>query len=271
MTISQDEEKKHCRRCGMDFPATTEHFYKDKKGKNGLHAYCKRCTIELEQSRQRGNVDKARALPKSGVVEGQKQCQQCKKWFPATIEYFHTSKTNTTSGLHSYCKSCCLEADNEWKQNNPEKVREVGRRWKQEHPDRVKQYYNPGRQRERRIANPEKSREYSARWRKKNPDKIAAKNERRRALEANAEGEFTYKDWRRQYKLQGGLCWWCSRPKRLTVDHVKPLARGGTHYPRNIVLACAKCNCSKGKKLAYSEWQPPKPLQLASPQEAKQE
>jgi hypothetical protein len=44
------------------------------KRKNGLHAYCKRCAIKLEQSRQGGVVDKVRALPKSRLGDGQKQC-----------------------------------------------------------------------------------------------------------------------------------------------------------------------------------------------------
>jgi 5-methylcytosine-specific restriction endonuclease McrA len=31
-----------------------------------------------------------------------------------------------------------------------------------------------------------------------------------------------------------------------TVDHVVPLARGGTDHPSNLVVACRPCNMKKG-------------------------
>jgi 5-methylcytosine-specific restriction endonuclease McrA len=34
-----------------------------------------------------------------------------------------------------------------------------------------------------------------------------------------------------------------------TLDHVHPLAHGGTHVPGNLVLACARCNRLKGDLL----------------------
>jgi 5-methylcytosine-specific restriction endonuclease McrA len=47
-------------------------------------------------------------------------------------------------------------------------------------------------------------------------------------------------------------CKYCGRKLRLseaTCDHVKPLAKGGYDKRRNLVVACAPCNYSKG-----SEW-----------------
>lgn len=47
--------------------------------------------------------------------------------------------------------------------------------------------------------------------------------------------------------------WYVKRGYRVaspTVDHVVPLARGGTHDPENLVLACMACNCKKGVR----EW-----------------
>jgi hypothetical protein len=34
---AHDSEAKQCKGCGKWFPATTEYFARDKKGKNGLH------------------------------------------------------------------------------------------------------------------------------------------------------------------------------------------------------------------------------------------
>ena len=43
-----------------------------------------------------------------------------------------------------------------------------------------------------------------------------------------------------------GVCHYCGRKtKELTMDHVIPIARGGTSTKGNIVPACSKCNQSK--------------------------
>ena len=45
-----------------------------------------------------------------------------------------------------------------------------------------------------------------------------------------------------------GICHYCEKkflPKDLTMDHVVPLARGGTSTPGNIVPSCHDCNRNK--------------------------
>jgi hypothetical protein len=37
--------------------------------------------------------------------------------------------------------------------------------------------------------------------------------------------------------------------KATTVDHVRPLARGGWEHESNLVPACTFCNCSKNDSL----------------------
>lgn len=52
-------------------------------------------------------------------------------------------------------------------------------------------------------------------------------------------------------KLAAGLCHYCGgkfRPSELTMDHVIPLARGGTSAKGNLVPACRDCN--RDKKLS---------------------
>lgn len=47
----------------------------------------------------------------------------------------------------------------------------------------------------------------------------------------------------------GALCHYCGtrrKLRRLTVDHVVPLTRGGTNARANKVLACRPCNAAKG-------------------------
>ena len=49
-------------------------------------------------------------------------------------------------------------------------------------------------------------------------------------------------------QLNRGVCNYCERkfkPSELTMDHVVPIARGGTSTPGNVVPACRECNRDK--------------------------
>jgi 5-methylcytosine-specific restriction endonuclease McrA len=46
----------------------------------------------------------------------------------------------------------------------------------------------------------------------------------------------------------GAECFWCGMDAD-TVDHVIPVAKGGTDDPENLVAACRKCNFAKQDKL----------------------
>ena len=53
------------------------------------------------------------------------------------------------------------------------------------------------------------------------------------------------------HKTQGG-CFWCSTPLTMntsTLDHRVPLARGGANRFSNYVLACTRCNRSRGQHM----------------------
>jgi 5-methylcytosine-specific restriction endonuclease McrA len=43
-------------------------------------------------------------------------------------------------------------------------------------------------------------------------------------------------------------CQYCGATKKLTIDHVIPRSRGGTHTWDNVVIACEKCNSIKGNR-----------------------
>ena len=66
-----------------------------------------------------------------------------------------------------------------WREANPEKVREYGRRQRTKHPKKVKDYHRKWRE-----ANPEKRREYALRQRTKHPEKIKARNAVTHAVES---------------------------------------------------------------------------------------
>lgn len=46
-----------------------------------------------------------------------------------------------------------------------------------------------------------------------------------------------------------GFCHYCSKSfqyHELTIDHVVPLSKNGSHSKDNVVFACHSCNSSKG-------------------------
>ena len=46
----------------------------------------------------------------------------------------------------------------------------------------------------------------------------------------------------------GAFCRHCGRTSDLTLDHIKPLARGGTSDDDNLQLLCRSCNSRKGDR-----------------------
>lgn len=61
--------------------------------------------------------------------------------------------------------------------------------------------------------------------------------------------------WKR--RLAKGVCFYCGSrlaPKKLTMDHIVPLSRGGRSTKGNVVPCCKDCN-NKKKQLIPMEWE----------------
>jgi 5-methylcytosine-specific restriction endonuclease McrA len=54
--------------------------------------------------------------------------------------------------------------------------------------------------------------------------------------------------------LASGPCVYCGDPA-VSIDHVRPLSRGGLETEGNLVPACAHCNSTKHARL-LTEWDP---------------
>lgn len=110
------------------------------------------------------------------------------------------------------------------------------------------------------------SRKQSAEQHRKNPDRLWLKKQKRRR-KASQGGELT-KQVRRVDRLAifnaaGWKCYYCGidvrkpvrdsdnkgyRPDEAHIDHVTPIAKGGTNELSNLRCSCAACNFSKGDK-----------------------
>lgn len=110
------------------------------------------------------------------------------------------------------------------------------------------------RKAERRQANPEKFRAWDAKYYNANPEKCAAKDRNRRARVRSAEGRHTAADVRTIFTAQRGLCANCktqlfkSGKQVMHIDHIVPLARGGSNDKYNLQCLCPTCNMKKSAK-----------------------
>lgn len=80
-------------------------------------------------------------------------------------------------------------------------------------------------------------------------DAASLRREKARARELRQSGW-----WKR--RIADGRCHYCGRDvgvRRLTLDHVVPLIRGGTSVRANVVPACKDCNSAKQSLLPW-EW-----------------
>lgn len=93
-------------------------------------------------------------------------------------------------------------------------------------------------------------------YRKNNPEKVRALMKivhgKRRAL--YKEGSLTTKEWKNILLSQDNRCAYCRKKiDKLTIDHIVPLSRGGTHSKENVCGACLTCNLRKSARTP-KEW-----------------
>ncbi len=52
-------------------------------------------------------------------------------------------------------------------------------------------------------------------------------------------------------RRDGHRCQYCGSNRQLTIDHIIPRSRGGTHTWDNVAIACETCNHKKGDKFLH--------------------
>ena len=186
-----------------------------------------------------------------------KACPKCK--LVLGVEMFGPDKRSAT-GLKSWCKSCHRLSSKSRYKLNSDAIKVKNATWRKAHPEAFKTYSKSWR-----IRNPEKVKALKAEWNLKNAGRVA--EQKRTWRESNKEVERLYASIRRARKKANGIflvtkkdvksllskpCFYC-HSIATTIDHVVPIARGGSHCIGNLVPACLPCNLSKGAKLV-TEW-----------------
>ena len=174
-----------------------------------------------------------------------KVCTTCRGEFP--LDNFNKDKQKK-DGLNPRCKTCSRA----WHHANKSRVSEYQKNYYQENLE-----YHRCKAAKYRDENRSKLIGKSREWYEKNQDKAKryrqsrskdyathARNRRARIL-LNG-GEHTQGDIDKIYDLQSGRCALCkSALSSYHVDHVYPLAKGGSNGPENLQILCPSCNMKK--------------------------
>lgn len=183
-----------------------------------------------------------------------KLCRKCDTVKPITE--FRKDKSKK-SGYGSYCKPCSSEIAKAWQRNNPDRRKARDEAWYAKNKERKAatdaKRLPSYRERRREIdrarwarMTEEERRERWNRWFRANRDHW---NHYRRAR--NVIRRSQNPDWRRfpeslDYVLiiVGDPCAYCGGATE-AVDHIVPVARGGSGEWANLTPTCTKCNSSK--------------------------
>lgn len=217
-----------------------------------------------------------------------KICSSCRTDKP--LDDYHNDRTKN-DGKTSSCKSCATLRVLKWAEDNMEKVsknkrayydrntskvKESAKVWRIENPeankksvekyqtknrqklnDRAKTHYQNNRERllqyhnEYRNKNRELCKVRVRNSQKKNPLRLRINKYKRRIREG--DGRVTVKRINALLVIQEGNCVYCRiELVKFHVDHIVPLAKGGTNTDDNIQLLCPTCNRKKGSKYPYA-------------------
>jgi 5-methylcytosine-specific restriction endonuclease McrA len=193
------------------------------------------------------------------------QCFECasikhRRWRSKNLEFARERYRKWKSANPEVAKA----AAKAWREKNPEKPREYARRAYRKHIKKRKEWQKSysaanrerilGRVRKWAADNPERRKEIVRKWNRDHPEYVRAANSLQAARRRNADGRFDVDDVARLFEVQKGKCAYCRRSLKngFHIDHIVPLANGGTNWPDNLQLCCERCNCRKGAKDAIS-------------------
>lgn len=202
------------------------------------------------------------ALMENIVTE--KRCSMCGEVKPVT-EFYKKRKS-----WNSRCISCAKQYTHKHYIKNKEKLDKQHTAYNKAHPEkaraRTKKWTLANKEkvakktRLYRIANAEKVAEtlkkfhqYRPEYRKKyynaHKDNYIVYKNKRRAVEKDATATLTAQEWKEIKDKYGNHCIYpgCNSTK-VTLDHVIPLSKGGTHTADNVQPLCLKHNLKKFTK-----------------------
>lgn len=182
------------------------------------------------------------------MTERIKKCTKCRE--TKSVEQFSKDKSRR-DGFQDQCKTCCKD----YRQSKKGKQAR-SRYLKSEKGKRSIQQYNQSEKRKqsaRQYGRSEKGRQSQKRFRQSEKGQQSRRKDNviRRTNESQSGGFYTPFEWHNLCKFYNFYCLRCNRQflfEKLTIDHIKPVSKGGSSFIFNIQPLCNRCNNSKGDK-----------------------
>lgn len=175
-----------------------------------------------------------------------KTCTKCSE--EKTLSDFHKNRS-LKDGLQKICKTCMKKYNDAHYLANKDAKLQKSKNWYSQNAGRKHETQSVWRQKNKDI-----DRANHREWRLKNPDSVIASMANRRARKAEAGGTYNASDIKKLFGLQNGKCAACciklirSGAGRFHIDHIMPIALGGSNWPHNLQLLCPTCNYKKHAK-----------------------
>lgn len=195
-----------------------------------------------------------------------KPCSSCKQQLP--LESFCRNK-RTSDGLNIYCRKCArdkylakraqiLLSKQNYYLANADRLADYRKKYYAQNRLRLlaekKEFYlnNKTRLQEKNKEYAKNNREKLNAWLRdytiRKPEVISRKRATRR-LKIKSNSFLIRK--RELQKIYSSPCYVCGTTESITVDHIIPIAKGGTHSVGNLLPLCLSCNTSKQDRLLY--------------------
>ena len=212
---------KVCSKCKVCKPVSE--FHKRSSRKSGICARCKECVSVYTSRRYEENKE---AFKARGIA-----------WYAANKERMKVAKA-------AYCAAnaeMVAAKKTAWRTANPERVRAAKLAWAKANPDSYVTYYKNNKDRLKALR---------AAWRDANRDKTQEYRSNRRARKSALGGVLSRGLSEKLFLLQKGKCPCCGLAlgSDYHLDHIVPLALGGTNTDENMQLLRAICNLRKNAK-----------------------
>jgi 5-methylcytosine-specific restriction endonuclease McrA len=166
----------------------------------------------------------------------------------------HVAERKTADGR---CRACAVARARKWAVGHREMVRAYERAcYRTRTPEQKAKDATRNRVRAARwrAKYPEKQTAATLNWRAANRERVKETARRgtstHRARKVNAPGRYRASDVEQIRKAQRDRCAYCrcSLHDKGHVDHIIPLAKGGSNWPSNLQLTCQPCNNRKHVK-----------------------
>lgn len=217
---------------------------------------CKLCAQRRSANHRKNNPEKAKQYREENK---EKYALLRKSWHEKNKEKSreYSKQYHIKRSLDDAFKDAAKIRTKKWRENNPGKYTEYFREYAEKNNEKLKKYRDEFFKINKEVIraraskwlkeNREKANETKRAYRKLHPEDHRRDKHNRKAKERNNGGTLSKGISKRLYELQKGLCPCCFLPlgDDYHIDHILPLALGGTNTDNNIQLLRAGCNLKK--------------------------